>query len=86
MGLACVLWSVDPEDWATTNAGKVLDKVLKKVTSGSIILLHDRKKTGVDAAELIIAALVKEGYKFVTVSELYGGKLQAGRVYSGSSK
>ncbi len=86
MGLARVLRSVDPREGATTSAGKVLDKVLKKVTSGSIILLHDRKKTGVDAAELIIAALVKEGYKFVTASELYGGKLRTGRVYSGSSK
>jgi peptidoglycan/xylan/chitin deacetylase (PgdA/CDA1 family) len=36
-----VLWNVSSGDWATTDAGKVARRTLRKVKPGSIILLHD---------------------------------------------
>ncbi len=83
LGLACVVWSIDPEDWNSTSAKGISDHVVKRAANGSVILLHDLRKTSVGAAERIIQALLAKGYRFVTVSELFGGKLEAGAVYRG---
>lgn len=81
LGFSCVLWSIDPEDWNTSNAKAVCAHVTARAQNGSIILLHDRKRTSVAAAEMMIQKLTAEGYTFVTVSELLGGKLTEGSVY-----
>ncbi len=65
-----VLWDIDPLDWKTSNAEVVVQRVLKKVKDGDIILLHDASESSVNAALQIIDALQKEGYLFVTVDEL----------------
>ncbi|MCK5078018.1 MAG: peptidoglycan-N-acetylglucosamine deacetylase, partial [Calditrichia bacterium] len=44
------------------------------VKSGSIIILHDRKKRGkrtAETLETILPALKQSGYEIVTLSELY---------------
>lgn len=49
------------------------DKILEQISDGSIILLHDSQgndKT-VEALDLLIPALLEQGYEFVTVSELF---------------
>lgn len=65
-----VLWTVDPTDWSCMNAEIVTKRVLSKVKENDIILLHDYYKTSVEAALLIVDALLSEGYEFVTVDEL----------------
>lgn len=65
-----VKWSVDPRDWESRDAAKVVQAVLKDVKPNSIILLHDIYPTSVDAALQIVDTLQKEGYCFVTVEEL----------------
>ncbi len=40
-GLETVLWSVDPCDWASPGADKLLRATLDQTRPGSIILLHD---------------------------------------------
>ena len=44
--------------------------VFKDVKSGSIILFHDNHEYSVNALPSVIKELKKQGYKFVTVSEL----------------
>lgn len=84
-----VLWTVDTLDWESQDPQKIADVVKAEVTNGSIILMHDIFSTSVDAAEIFIPQLKKEGYEFVTVHELAkinGLQLQPGNVYSDLKK
>jgi len=65
-----VLWSVDPNDWNTTDVAGVVNSVMSKVKSGDIILLHDFYDSSVTAALEIIAQLKAKGYIFVTVDQI----------------
>ena len=68
--LALLSWSVDPKDWATKSVASIEQAVLKNVKDGDIILLHDMTITSVQAALDLVDVLQKEGYRFLTVSEL----------------
>ena len=68
-----VIWSVDTLDWAHTPTDKIVETVLDKTCAGSIILCHDfigSSSPTPEALRRFIPALLDEGYKFVTVSEL----------------
>jgi len=65
-----VMWSVDPNDWNTTDVTAVVNSVVKKVKSGDIILLHDFYDSSVTAALEIIAQLKAKGYIFVTADQI----------------
>ena len=69
-GLSILLWSVDPKDWKVLDAPTVTAAVIDQVQSGDVILLHDMSDSSVDAAFAIIDRLKKQGFTFVTVSEL----------------
>jgi peptidoglycan/xylan/chitin deacetylase (PgdA/CDA1 family) len=83
---AVVLWSVDPLDWKYRNSNSVYSRVTSQTKPGSIVLMHDIHGTTVNAVPRIIATLKARHYHFVTVSELYGGRLKAGHVYTDRSK
>ena len=68
--LAILSWSVDPRDWATSSVSGIENAVLKNVKDGDIILLHDMSSSSVQAALDIVDVLQKQGYQFVTVTEL----------------
>jgi peptidoglycan/xylan/chitin deacetylase (PgdA/CDA1 family) len=76
-----IQWSVDPEDWKDRNADTVYRRVVAGVHPGSIVLLHDIHPTTVAAVPRILATLKARGYTFVSVSELYGGRLAYGVQY-----
>ena len=83
--LAILNWSVDPKDWAIQDAAAIEQAVVKNVTDGDVILLHDMSDSSVTAALRIIDQLSAQGYQFVTASELAalrGCIPKAGRVYS----
>lgn len=84
LGLSIILWSVDPQDWATHDSGTVVQRILSTVKDGDIILLHDLSDSSVAAAMTVIDTLEAEGYRFCTVSELAflrGTVPRAGEVY-----
>lgn len=81
MGMAQVLWTVDPFDWRHRDSDAIERRVLKQAKPGSIVLLHDIHPTTVRAVPEIIDKLAAKGYVFVTVSELFGGKLTPGKEY-----
>ncbi|MBQ3541313.1 MAG: polysaccharide deacetylase family protein [Phascolarctobacterium sp.] len=77
-GLKVVNWSVIPRDWTNPGVQEIADRACKNVAPGAIVLLHDgdapaqtasREQT-VEATALIIDELRKQGYNFVTVSQL----------------
>jgi len=81
-GLSNVMWSVDTRDWADRKADIVCNRAVTSAQPGAIILLHDIHGSSVDATPCIINGLKKAGYKFVTISELFGGQLKPGLTYS----
>lgn len=71
-GYKVILWSIDPHDWQRPSTEKVVDFVIKEAKPGSIVLLHDGQYPlpTPHAIGTIIDTLRKDGYEFVTVSEL----------------
>ena len=70
-----VLWSLDTRDWDNKSTACIVQTVLDNVKAGDIVLMHDyvsyNSKTP-EALDVIIPALLSQGYEFVTVSELFG--------------
>lgn len=82
-GLAILDWSVDPRDWAVRDAATVGRFVVDQIQDGDVVLLHDMSDSSVDAALAIIDRLQKEGFRFVTASEL--AKLRQVKLKPGQS-
>lgn len=66
----CVMWSVDPVDWNTTDCSLVVNHVVNNAKNGDIILMHDIYDSSVTAALEIIDRLQAKGYVFVTVDQI----------------
>lgn len=75
LGLATVLWDVDPSDYTLPGTGAIVQRVLAQVQAGSIIISHDgggpRGQT-LAAYPTIIADLRARGYRIVTIPQLLG--------------
>lgn len=69
-GRPLILWTVDTNDWRGKAPGEIADYVIQQAKEGSVILMHDQQTQTADAMEMIIPTLIKEGFRFVTVSEL----------------
>ncbi|GLZ05762.1 deacetylase [Actinomadura sp. NBRC 104412] len=82
LGLAQVLWSVDPLDWRVRDKRNVARVVSHEARKGAIVLMHDIHPSTVAAVPRIIERLSRKGYFFVTVSELFGGPLVPGKIYT----
>ena len=73
LGYSIILWNIDTEDWAHSSPAEIENNVIKNISAGDIILMHDYvsgKNGTIDALERIIPKLLSENYNFVTVSEL----------------
>jgi peptidoglycan/xylan/chitin deacetylase (PgdA/CDA1 family) len=71
LGYTTVMWTDDPGDFdPTISAQKLLDRLLKRVDNGAVILLHDGGKHTLEILPPLISTLQQRGYQFVTVDEL----------------
>lgn len=80
----CYYWSVDTRDWESRNANSAYNMFIRYARDGSIVLMHDLYGTTVTAALNAIDTLQKQGYEFVTLSELQvrrGITPTAGKIY-----
>ncbi|MGA9174542.1 MAG: polysaccharide deacetylase family sporulation protein PdaB [Thermoactinomyces sp.] len=75
MGYTTIQWDTDSLDWMNPGKEKIVKRVLNKVHPGDIILMHasDSCRQTHEALPEIIDSLRKQGYQFVTVSELISG-------------
>ncbi|PRZ13365.1 polysaccharide deacetylase family sporulation protein PdaB [Laceyella sediminis] len=75
MGYKSIQWDTDSLDWMNPGKEKIINRVLKRVHPGDIILMHasDSCRQTHEALPVIIDSLRKQGYQFVTVSELIAG-------------
>ena len=84
--LTAVNWSIDTNDWRYNTSAPVVQNALANAHDGAIILMHDIHPWSVGAVPQIIQELKKQGYTFVTVSQLMEAKgvtNQAHQVYFG---
>ncbi|MGD9591457.1 MAG: polysaccharide deacetylase family protein [Candidatus Berkiella sp.] len=68
-----VLFTFLPQDWTKISADQIYANVMKQMKPGLIITLHDggnRRENTVKATEMLIQNLQKQGYRFMTVSEI----------------
>ncbi|MDO4749515.1 MAG: polysaccharide deacetylase family protein [Eubacteriales bacterium] len=70
MGMHTIQWDVDSLDWKDLSAGEIRQRVVSKVSSGSIVLFHNAAKHTPEALPGIIEALLADGYHIVPISEL----------------
>ncbi|WP_416327669.1 polysaccharide deacetylase family protein [[Eubacterium] hominis] len=69
-----VTWTLDTRDWKDRDAKIVVERILKEVKDGDIILMHDLYASSAQAARIVIPKLQDAGYQLVTVSQLYETK------------
>jgi peptidoglycan-N-acetylglucosamine deacetylase len=76
-GLSGVMWTVVGREWKLC-ARDVRDRVLRSASNGAIICLHDGRgaeanphiRNTIHAVKEIVPRLLREGYRFETVTEL----------------
>jgi len=77
-GILTVTWDLEPETHVdASNPRLIADYVVRNVRPGSIILLHvmfESRSASLRAVPIIVKELVKQGYSFVTVSQLVAEK------------
>ncbi len=84
VGKPMILWSIDTLDWEHRNAKTTVNHVMRNVSDGDIVLMHDIHEPTMRAALELIPKLRKKGYELVTVSELAkyrGVKMKNGTRY-----
>lgn len=64
-----VLWSVDTIDWQKPEPGVLVERVLKKVHNGAMILMHPTDSSS-RSLETLIQSIKQKGYSFGSVSML----------------
>lgn len=70
LSVPLIMWSIDTLDWKHRDPEKTLQAVKQNAKNGSIILMHDVHQTTADALDQVLSYLSKQGYEFVTVSEI----------------
>lgn len=73
LGYKIILWNIDTKDWAHKSTASITNNILSNCRCGSIVLMHDyiTGESHTEAAlDRVIPKLKKEGYSFLTVSNL----------------
>ena len=75
LGMLTVMWDVDPRDWSLPGTSVIVRRVVSAARNGAIVIEHfgggPRYQT-LAALPREIATLRREGYTFVTVTQLLG--------------
>ena len=82
LGLQPVMWSVTGYDWNAPPAAVIERKCSRQILGGDVILLHDggHKQMGADRSQTVQATInmiqryKSEGYEFVTIPQMMGGR------------
>ncbi len=84
VGKPIIMWSIDTLDWQTRSKSATVNCVMRNVSDGDIVLMHDIHEPTMEAALELIPKLRAKGYQLVTVSDLAkfrGAKLKPGKIY-----
>jgi peptidoglycan/xylan/chitin deacetylase (PgdA/CDA1 family) len=75
-GQRVVYWDVDPADWRKPPPEVIVRRVVTAIQPGAVVLLHDGggdRASTIAALPEMIRILKEQGYRFVTLDELYWG-------------
>lgn len=70
LGITTVQWSVDSLDWQDLSAIEIEERIMSRITSGDIILMHNDGLYTADALPNILNHLQEEGYTIVPVGDI----------------
>lgn len=70
LGMETVLWDVDSLDWKNTAPEEAARRVAEEAGPGSILRFQNSALNTPDTLERVLEKLSREGYEFVTVSQL----------------
>lgn len=73
--LSITLWTIDTKDWKLKNVDRIVERAIKDIEDGDIILMHDIFERSSEALKKLIPLLKEQGYQLVTISELEEVKL-----------
>ncbi len=65
-----VMWNNDSNDWRYRSGKTIASRVIKNISDGDIVIMHDTYKRSYDALKIIIPKLKEMDYQIVTVSQL----------------
>lgn len=72
LGYKTIIWNVDSLDWKNPGRDVIIDRVMKRIKPGAIILMHasDTPVQTAEALPILLDRIKAEGYQIVTVGEL----------------
>ncbi|MGI6091934.1 MAG: polysaccharide deacetylase family sporulation protein PdaB [Veillonellaceae bacterium] len=72
LGYKTIIWNVDSLDWKNPGRDVIVERVMKRLKPGAIILMHasDTPVQTADALPILLQKIKAEGYQIVTVGEL----------------
>lgn len=72
LGYQSILWNIDSIDWMNPGRDVIIERILKNLKPGAIILMHasDTPQQTADALPILLGKIKEAGYRIVTVSEL----------------
>jgi len=70
LGLTTIQWSIDSWDWQGLSASEICNRIISRVTNGSIILCHNNAEHILEALPLILDELQMKGYTVVGIEDL----------------
>lgn len=82
--MSIINWSIDSNDWRLKNRDLIKKEILNYAADGKVVLVHDIYEESVHGAILAMKELEKQGYEFVTISEMAQLKeqtLETGVIY-----
>lgn len=68
LGYKTIMWSKDTIDWRDKNTKLIYNRATTNLSNGDLILMHPTKNT-LEAFDMIVKEIKKQGYELVTVSQ-----------------
>ena len=76
LNLTTIGWNVRTLDTCIKDDNKILKRIERKLSPGSVILLHDSLKSSDTLLEKVIALVYSKGYRCIGIDELFNLKIQ----------
>jgi polysaccharide deacetylase family sporulation protein PdaB len=72
LGYKTIIWNIDSLDWKNPGRDVIIERVMKRLKPGGIILMHasDTPVQTADALPILLDKIKAEGYEIVTVGQL----------------
>lgn len=70
LGYSTIQWDLDSLDWKELGVQPVVDRIIRNVKKGSIVLFHNNAKHVSEFLPLVLEKLQEQDYEIVPVSEL----------------